>query len=177
MKDDTFFVPVLERGKDETIDCSLYHVHAINAGGGGIIGVAAFGNDLTECFKNLRMEVLPKVNINILRFSDKKLLGNLTENTRSIFLGLFLQVYRQHFHLEYKKDWDSITVTGDLDPGNGKTNLKGVADIDQKYKGVLDYADELHDDKKNHLFLYVTEGDEPLELVNAPTAALPVNSI
>ncbi|GHU70262.1 hypothetical protein FACS189450_04420 [Spirochaetia bacterium] len=172
MKDDTFFVPVLERGKDETIDCSLYHVHAINAGGGGIIGVAAFGNDLTECFKNLRMEVLPKVNINILRFSDKKLLENLTENTRSIFLGLFLQVYRQHFHLEYKKDWDSITVTGDLDPGNGKTNLKGVAEIDQKYKGVLRYADELHDDKKNHLFLYVTEGDEPLELEQRPNIAI-----
>ncbi|MDR0720429.1 MAG: hypothetical protein LBF78_12400, partial [Treponema sp.] len=162
MKEDTFFVPVLENGKDGASVCSLYHVRTINGGSGGIGGVKAFDDDLTACFKNLRMEELPIVMVNILRFPDKKPLNNLTENTRSVFLGLFIQIYRRHLHLKYQDDWDSITVTGDLAPLDGRTDLKAVKDIDGKYQGVLDYADQ-RSDKEKHLFLYVTNGD-PLNL-------------
>ncbi|MDR2303182.1 MAG: hypothetical protein LBE10_01155, partial [Treponema sp.] len=162
MKEDTFFVPVLEKGKDGTSVCSLYHVRTINGGIGGIGGVKAFGDYLTACFKNLRMEELPIVMVNILRFSDKKPMNNLTENTRSVFLGLFIQIYRRHLHLKYQDDWNSITVTGDLVPLDGRTNLKAAKDIAGKYQGVLDYADQ-RSDKEKHLFLYITNGD-PLNL-------------
>jgi ankyrin repeat protein len=163
VKEDMFFVPVLEKGKDGASVCSLYHVHTINGGSGGIGGVKAFDDDLTVCFKNLRMEELPIVSVSILRFPDKKLLNNLTENTRSVFLGLFIQIYRQHLHLKYQDNWDSITVTGDLAPLNGRTDLKAVKDIAGKYQGVLDYADQ-HSDKEKHLFLYVTDSGEPFNL-------------
>jgi ankyrin repeat protein len=162
MKDDAFFVPVLERSKDNTLDCSLYHVHAGNAEGSHIIGVQAFDDDLADCFKNLSFEEPLTASVSILQFPGKKPLTSLTENERSVFLGIFLQISRLHLHLDYIEYWDSITVTGDLYPHNGRTELKAVTDIEKKYRGILDYAGDNPEQK--HLFLYITNSDSPLGL-------------
>jgi ankyrin repeat protein len=155
MTNDTFFVPEIEGQKT-----FLYQVRVDTTGDTiDINGTpSAFVTDIENCFKNFGMEDLPKVSVSLINNTNGDPLKDITENERSVFLGLFLQIYREHLHLDYKDEWASITVSGDLVPHDGRIDLKAVAAIDRKYLGVAEYAKENPGD---HLFLYI--GDEDIE--------------
>jgi hypothetical protein len=95
---------------------------------------------------------------------NKPFFEELTENTQSVYLGLFFAAYRHIRHLRFKDGWDSITVTGDLSPHDGIVDLKAVGDIHQKYTAVIDYAK--NHPGQHHLFLYVS--GEPFALPETP---------
>ena len=79
---------------------------------------------------------------------------NFSELVSSISLGLFCAAYKVKKGRDFRKKYDSITVTGDFQAINGEVQLSEVTDIKEKYKAVQDYASK--NANKKHLFLYVS---------------------
>lgn len=79
---------------------------------------------------------------------------NFSQNTASISLGVFCSAYAEINDRKYKDDYDSITLTGDLQIYDKKIQLSEVILIKEKFEAVANYANN-HADKK-HLFLYIS---------------------
>ena len=89
-------------------------------------------------------------------FQIKRKVGAKEESTNidSISLGVLCSAYAAAKNRGFKQKYDFITTTGNYDVQDGKIILKGVADVEEKYKAVQNYA-SVNADKK-HLFLYVS---------------------
>jgi ankyrin repeat protein len=162
MDETAFFVPVVESKG------ALYRLEVIDSQEGPwmICGVVdgKFKSKMLACFENRQTEP-PPIAFTLYREGDRApFMEKLTPNTQSVFLGLFLQAHRYIRRLRFRDGWGSITVTGDLDPHDGRVDLVAVGDIATKYEGVLVYAKDRPGER--HLFVYV--GGEALELPDAP---------
>lgn len=79
---------------------------------------------------------------------------NFSQNTASISLGVFCSAYAEINNRKYKDDYDSITLTGNLQIYDKKIQLSDVILIKDKFDATANYAN-YHADKK-HLFLYIS---------------------
>ena len=97
-----------------------------------------------------------------------KYIDELNNKTLSVFLGIFLKAAEQIQNLEFKDDWQTICVTGNLeyDKINNKLELISVDDeekeIEKKFNGEFIRLAEDNDTEK-HLFLFISNEENILE--------------
>jgi len=108
--------------------------------------------------KSFPPEIYP--GITIYNNSKKDMLKDFTDSTFSIYLGLFIEIFKFIRHRTFKPTWNTITITGDIAIHEGIVEPVGVTHINEKYTGVKSYAEE--HEKENHLFLYVSD-ERPVE--------------
>ena len=88
--------------------------------------------------------------------------ATLSTNTTSVFLGVFFKAANEILNRKFKRLWDFIIVTGDINPYDGIIEPKAVKSIKKKFKGVKDLVSKYP--AKKYLFLYVHEsGTVPIE--------------
>lgn len=92
----------------------------------------------------------------------------LDENTNSITLGMFVALLQKKDSREFKNNWTSVTITGNIQ--NGGKKLKAIGDIEKKFLAVQEYAKE---HKGKHLFIYV----KSLDNQNIPTSGTYENNL
>lgn len=92
----------------------------------------------------------------------------LDENTNSITLGMFVALLQKKDSREFKNDWTSVTITGNIQ--NDGKKLKAIGDIEKKFLAVQQYAKE---NKGSHLFIYVKNADNQ----NIPTPGIYENNL
>jgi hypothetical protein len=79
------------------------------------------------------------------------------DNTQSIFLGLYLTLYQEIENKEFKADWTSITVTGDIKI-EGENIRPDKVKEDVIPKKFADYKNDISANSRDkHLFVYVSE--------------------
>jgi ankyrin repeat protein len=102
--------------------------------------------------------ITPRIGDAAVTFSD---------NTQSIFLGVFLQTIHALNKWSYKDTWASITATGtfvDPNKSDDKLKLEAIDNPEAKFNGEFqDFANAAnYNDKRPHLFLYISK-DKSLE--------------
>ncbi|GHU46459.1 hypothetical protein FACS1894200_00030 [Spirochaetia bacterium] len=90
----------------------------------------------------------------IVNNPDEGKLEDLVAGKHSVLLGLLLGFIRHLLHWQIKKDWESVTITGNIEPHGNTIGLLSIDDIPEKYKAATVYA---KNNPGNHLFLYVSD--------------------
>jgi len=169
MMNESLFVPVIESENGKTYQ-SLYSVNIQPISSDLKWRICGRKDDLIskkiekslESFSPEIIDIPQPIEFNVNRYGDlKPVKKSDTESSRSIqsmCLGLFIAAYRHLRHLPFKNTWNSITISGDIDPHDGKVDLVAVDDIEGKFKAAQAYASE-HKEKK-HLFLYISDKNE-----------------
>jgi len=88
----------------------------------------------------------------------------LTERTPSVFLGLFLKAAEHKHNYKFKKKYNMICATGDIEYENKELKLQSVSEIPTKYTGdFLTIAKAEENRGEDYLFIYITDNDKEIK--------------
>ena len=81
----------------------------------------------------------------------------LNNNTPSLFLSVYIKAFEEVLDRKFRKTWDYIIITGDIEPIDGKIKLKAVGEIKEKFISVKKHSK--NNLEKKILFIYIYEGN------------------
>lgn len=152
------YVPIIVNEQLEEVHCNLYSI---------VCKKHEIQNYYDSDFNGLTYPYLDKIlkcsfptetfSFDIYEYNKDPEFGvfeNFSQNTASISLGVFCSAYAATNNRKYKDDYDSITLTGNLQIYDEKIKLSEVILIKEKFEAAANYANYYAD--KKHLFIYIS---------------------
>ncbi|GHU46454.1 hypothetical protein FACS1894200_00020 [Spirochaetia bacterium] len=162
MSDTILYVPVVDVNSRES---SLYTVTSTPSSDSWYVNGSPYGK--VEVCEPWFLQYLKPQELGAqltVKNPGKGLLTDLVGGKDSVSLGLLLGFIRHLLHWQIRNDWESVTITGNIEPHGNTINFLGVDDISTKYKSAASYAKD--HSNGNHLFLYVSDTVKENELTD-----------